>query len=52
VEREFFYAIKRSGAPARRQASRRTQLSWLKGRDLELVIGEALCNWVNWRLSG
>ena len=25
---------------------------WLKGRDLELVMGEALCNWVGWRLPG
>ena len=28
------------------------ELSWLKGRDLELVMGEALCNWVGWRLPG
>jgi hypothetical protein len=25
---------------------------WPKGRDLELVIGEALCNWVGWSLRG
>jgi hypothetical protein len=25
------------------------ELPWL-GRDLELVMGEALCNWVGWRL--
>jgi len=28
------------------------ELRWLKGRDLELVMGEALCNWVGWRLPG
>jgi len=28
------------------------ELSWLKGRDLDLVMGEALCNWVGWRLPG
>jgi hypothetical protein len=26
------------------------ELPWLKGRDLELVIGEALCNWIGWPL--
>jgi hypothetical protein len=26
------------------------ELPWLQGRDLELVMGEALCNWVGWRL--
>jgi hypothetical protein len=24
------------------------ELPWLKGRDLELVMGEAVCNWVGW----
>jgi hypothetical protein len=28
------------------------ELPWLKDRDLELVMGEALCNWVGWRLPG
>ena len=28
------------------------ELPWLKGRDLELVMGEALCNWVGWPLPG
>ena len=28
------------------------ELPWLKGRDLELVMGEALCNWVGWTLPG
>jgi len=28
------------------------KLPWLKGRDLELVMGEALCSWVGWRLPG
>ena len=27
------------------------ELPWLQGRDLELVMGEALCNWVGWRLA-
>jgi predicted TIM-barrel fold metal-dependent hydrolase len=26
------------------------ELPWLKGRDLELVMGEAVCNWLGWRL--
>jgi hypothetical protein len=26
------------------------ELSWLKGRDLKLVKGEALRNWVGWRV--
>jgi hypothetical protein len=26
------------------------ELSWLKGRDLELVMGEAVCNWLGWPL--
>jgi len=28
------------------------ELPWLQGRDLDLVMGEAVCNWVGWRLSG
>ena len=28
------------------------ELPWLKGRDLDLVMGEALCNWVGWPLPG
>ena len=28
------------------------ELPWLKGRDLELVMGEALCNWIGWPLPG
>jgi hypothetical protein len=27
------------------------ELPWLKGRDLELVMGKALCNWLGWPLS-
>lgn len=27
------------------------ELSWLSGRDLELVMGQALCDWVGWDLS-
>ncbi len=26
------------------------ELPWLTGRDLELVMGEALCNWIGWDL--
>ncbi|HWI14208.1 MAG TPA: amidohydrolase family protein [Burkholderiales bacterium] len=26
------------------------ELPWLKGRDLELVMGRALCEWVGWKL--
>src|SRR6266478_1217774 len=26
------------------------ELPWLKGRDLDLVMGEALCNWIGWPL--
>jgi hypothetical protein len=25
-------------------------MPWLTGRDLELVMGEALCNWIGWPL--
>jgi hypothetical protein len=28
------------------------ELPWLKGLDLELVVGEVLCKWVGWPLSG
>ena len=28
------------------------ELPWLKGLDLELVMGEVLCIWVSWPLSG
>ena len=24
------------------------ELPWLKGRDLDLVMGEAACNWLGW----
>ena len=26
------------------------ELPWLKGRDLERVMGEALCHWLGWPL--
>jgi predicted TIM-barrel fold metal-dependent hydrolase len=26
------------------------ELPWLKGRDLELVMGGALCDWIDWKL--
>jgi hypothetical protein len=27
------------------------ELPWLEGRDLELVMSRAVCNWIGWRLS-
>lgn len=27
------------------------ELPWLKGRDLELVMGRALCDWIGWKLK-
>jgi hypothetical protein len=27
------------------------ELPWLKGRDRDLVMGEALCNWIGWPLA-
>jgi predicted TIM-barrel fold metal-dependent hydrolase len=26
------------------------ELPWLKGRDLELVMGRALCDWIGWKI--
>jgi hypothetical protein len=28
------------------------ELLWLEGRDLELVMGRAVCDWIGWTLSG
>jgi len=28
------------------------EMPWLKGRDLELVMGRALCDWIGWPLKG
>jgi predicted TIM-barrel fold metal-dependent hydrolase len=28
------------------------EMPWLKGRDLELVMGRALCDWIGWDLKG
>ena len=28
------------------------ELPWLEGRDLELVMGRAVCDWIGWKLSG
>jgi len=28
------------------------EMPWLKGRDLELVMGKALCDWIDWKLPG
>jgi len=25
------------------------ELPWLKGRDLELVMGRAVCDWLGWK---
>jgi hypothetical protein len=27
------------------------ELPWLKGRDLELVMGDAICDWLGWKRS-
>jgi len=27
-------------------------MPWLKGRDLELVMGRAACDWLGWKLAG
>jgi hypothetical protein len=27
-------------------------MPWLKGRDLELVVGRAVCDWLGWNLPG
>jgi hypothetical protein len=26
------------------------ELPWLKGHDLELVMGRAVCDWIGWKL--
>jgi len=26
------------------------ELPWLKGRDLELIMGQAVCNWLGWKI--
>ena len=28
------------------------ELPWLSGRDQELVMGRALCHWLDWKLPG
>jgi len=28
------------------------ELPWLTGRDLELVMGRAVCAWLDWKLPG
>src|SRR4051794_5289770 len=28
------------------------EMPWLKGRDLELVMGRAVCDWLGWKLPG
>jgi hypothetical protein len=25
------------------------ELPWLRGRDLELVMGQAFCDWIGWK---
>ena len=27
------------------------ELPWLKGKDLELVMGKALCNFIDWKIT-
>jgi hypothetical protein len=27
-------------------------MPWLQGRDLELVMGRAVCDWLGWKLPG
>ncbi len=27
------------------------ELPWLKGRDLDLVMGRAVCEWIGWKLK-
>jgi hypothetical protein len=26
------------------------EMPWLKGRDLDLVMGRAVCDWLGWKL--
>lgn len=28
------------------------EMPWLQGADKEAVMGQALCNWVGWKLPG
>jgi hypothetical protein len=28
------------------------EMPWLKGHDLELVMGRAVCDWLGWKLPG
>ena len=28
------------------------EMPWLTGRDLELVMGQAVCDWLGWRRQG
>jgi L-fuconolactonase len=28
------------------------EMPWLKGPDLELIMGRAVCDWIGWKLSG
>jgi hypothetical protein len=28
------------------------ELPWLKGRDLDLVMGQAVCDWIGWKRAG
>jgi hypothetical protein len=27
------------------------ELPWLKGRDLDLVMGQAVCDWLGWKIT-
>src|SRR5205823_741481 len=47
----FFWGsdISRMPCPYRQVVTLFTEeLPWLKGRDLELVMGEAVCEWLDW----
>lgn len=45
--------ITRMPCPYRQCVTMFTQeMSWLQGRDLELVMGRALCDWIGWKLDG
>jgi Amidohydrolase len=49
----FFWGTDMTGIPCTyRQAATlfTEELSWLKGADLELVMGRALCDWLGWKL--
>ena len=36
-------------SPWHRQVPAYLKLPWLRGRDLELVMGRAVCDWIGWK---